>query len=61
MGAIVIRTRYDEGTESAEVATSVLIAFKKVKPNKDEKILKFIRVVLKKLVPPPFPLDFYQI
>ena len=23
MGAIVIRTRYDEGTESAEVATSV--------------------------------------
>jgi hypothetical protein len=22
MGAIVIRTRYDEGTESAEVATS---------------------------------------
>ena len=24
MGAIVIRTRYDEGTESAEVATSVL-------------------------------------
>ena len=45
MGAIVIRTRYDEGTESAEVATSVLIAFKKVKPNKDEKILKFIRVV----------------
>ena len=45
MGAIVIRTRYDKGTESAEVATSVLIAFKKVKPNKDEKILKFIRVV----------------
>jgi hypothetical protein len=26
MGAIVIRTRYDEGTESAEVATSVSIA-----------------------------------
>ena len=25
MGAIVIRTRYDEGTESAEVATSELI------------------------------------
>ena len=25
MGAIVIRTRYDEGTESAEVATSVYI------------------------------------
>jgi hypothetical protein len=25
MGAIVIRTRYDEGTESAEVATSVVI------------------------------------
>jgi hypothetical protein len=24
MGAIVIRTRYDEGTESAEVATSCL-------------------------------------
>jgi hypothetical protein len=24
MGAIVIRTRYDEGTESAEVATSVI-------------------------------------
>jgi hypothetical protein len=23
MGAIVIRTRFDEGTESAEVATSV--------------------------------------
>ena len=54
MGAIVIRKRYDEGTESAEVATSVLIAFKKVKPNKDEKILKFIRVV-KKFVPPPPP------
>jgi hypothetical protein len=26
MGAIVIRTRFDEGTESAEVATSVLAA-----------------------------------
>jgi hypothetical protein len=25
MGAIVIRTRYDEGTESAEVATSAPI------------------------------------
>jgi hypothetical protein len=25
MGAIVIRTRYDEGTESAEVATSALL------------------------------------
>ena len=25
MGAIVIRTRFDEGTESAEVATSVYI------------------------------------
>jgi hypothetical protein len=24
MGAIVIRTRYDEGTESAEVATSAI-------------------------------------
>jgi hypothetical protein len=24
MGAIVIRTRFDEGTESAEVATSVM-------------------------------------
>jgi hypothetical protein len=24
MGAIVIRTRYDEGTESAEVATSAV-------------------------------------
>ena len=57
MGAIVIRKRYDEGTESAEVATSVLIAFKKVKPNKDEKILKFIRVV-KKFVPPPPSIRF---
>jgi hypothetical protein len=53
MGAIVIRTRYNKGTESAEVAKSVLIAFKKVKPNKDEKILKFIRVV-KSLSPHPF-------
>jgi hypothetical protein len=25
MGAIVIRTRYDEGTESAEVATSDML------------------------------------
>jgi hypothetical protein len=25
MGAIVIRTRYDEGTESAEVATSAIL------------------------------------
>jgi hypothetical protein len=27
MGAIVIRTRYDEGTESAEVATSEVLGF----------------------------------
>jgi hypothetical protein len=27
MGAIVIRTRYDEGTESAEVATSAHVSF----------------------------------
>jgi hypothetical protein len=27
MAAIVIRTRYDEGTESAEVATSALNTF----------------------------------
>ena len=27
MGAIVIRTRYDEGTESAEVATSVYLVW----------------------------------
>ena len=30
MGAIVIRTRYDEGTESAEVATSDFIAISKI-------------------------------
>ena len=29
MGAIVIRTRYDEGTESAEVATSDCLIIKK--------------------------------
>jgi hypothetical protein len=27
MGAIVIRTRFDEGTESAEVATSGVIVY----------------------------------
>ena len=30
MGAIVIRTRYDEGTESAEVATSELFDLRAV-------------------------------
>ena len=29
MGAIVIRTRYDEGTESAEVATSDVVVWKR--------------------------------
>jgi hypothetical protein len=33
MGAIVIRTRYDEGTESAEVATSAIDAEKNVTKN----------------------------
>jgi hypothetical protein len=28
MGAIVIRTRYDEGTESAKVATSDIIPYR---------------------------------
>jgi hypothetical protein len=33
MGAIVIQTRYDEGTESAEVATSDICMFSyEVKP-----------------------------
>ena len=30
MGAIVIRTRFDEGTESAEVATSALVVVQNV-------------------------------
>ena len=34
MGAIVIRTRYDEGTESAEVATSARLNETRFDPEK---------------------------
>jgi hypothetical protein len=38
MGAIVIRTRYDEGTESAEVATSAPL-------HKHIEILRYVMVL----------------
>jgi hypothetical protein len=43
MGAIAIRTRYDEGTESAEVATSAVIAQKKPQKNETVELLLHVK------------------